>query len=124
MEAAVAGAAIAGCEAVLPSSVHAADSFQSLVHSTPSPIADVANEAPFWENVLRYVQYFFSIMLGTVYVMLKPFARLLRNPLTGVLVIGGTVALVYAIKITVTAMLGVDDLFEYSASSIVTAQTT
>ena len=72
--------------------------------------------------MLRYVQYFFSIMLGTVYVMLKPFAQLLRNPLTGVLVIGGTVALVYAIKITVTAMLGVDDLFEYQASSIVTAQ--
>lgn len=110
-------------QAGLPSSAHAADSFQSLVHSIPSPVADVANEAPFWENVLRYVQYFFSIMLGTGYVMLKPFAQLLRNPITGVLVIGGAVALVYAIKITVTAMLGVDDLFEYQASSIVTAQT-
>jgi hypothetical protein len=111
---------MAGCQAGLPSSAHAADSFQSLVHSIPSPVADVANEAPFWENVLRYVQYFFSIMLGTVYVMLKPFAQLLRNPLTGILVIGGTVALLYGIKVTVAAMLGTEDLFDYQASSIVT----
>lgn len=119
---AAAGATIAGCQAGLPSSAHAADSIQSLVHTIPSPVADIADEVPFWANVLRYVQYFFSIMLGTGYVMLKPFAQLLRNPVTGVLVIAAAVGLVIGVKITVTAMLGVDDLFDYQASSIVTAQ--
>lgn len=111
---------MAGCQAWLPSSAHAADDIQSLVQALPSPVVDLANEAPFWENVLRYIQYFFSIMLGTVYVMLKPFAQLLRNPVTGILVIGGAIGLVYGVKVTVNAMLGVDDLFEYQASSIVT----
>jgi hypothetical protein len=109
-----------GCQAWLPTSAQAADDVQSLLQALPAPVFDLSNEAPFWENVLRYIQYFFSIMLGTVYVMLKPFAQLLRNPVTGILVIGGAVGLVYGIKITVNAMLGVDDLFEYQASSIVT----
>ena len=59
-------------------------------------------------------------MLGTGYVMLKPFAALLKRPVTAVLVIGSVVGLFYFVKTTVNAMLGVEDLFEYEPSSAVT----
>jgi Protein of unknown function (DUF751) len=84
-----------------------------------APLLDQAQDTPIWENLLRYTQYFFSIMLGTGYVILRPFAALLKNPLTAVLLIGFTVGLVVFVKTTVAAMLGVDDLFQYNPSSIV-----
>jgi hypothetical protein len=59
-------------------------------------------------------------MLGTGYVMLKPVGRLLKNPLTAIFVIGGVVGMFYFVRTTVQAMLGVQDLFEYEPSSIVT----
>lgn len=93
-----------------------------MVSAMPAPVADLSSEAPIWENIVRYIQYFFSIMLGTGYVMLKPLGRLLKNPITAVFVIAGVVGTFYFVKITVNAMLGVDDLFEYEPSSAVTPQ--
>lgn len=85
-------------------------------------MGDIASEAPIWENILRYIQYFFSIMLGTGYVMLKPVGRLLKNPVSAVFVIAGIVGTFFFVKTTVNAMLGVEDLFEYEPSSAVTPQ--
>lgn len=107
---------------MLPEPVHAADTVQQVVAAIPTPhnIFDLANDTPIWENLVRYAQYFFSIMLGTAYVMLKPFAQLLKNPLTGILLIAGVIGLGFFIKTTVNAMLGVEELFEYNPTSAVT----
>lgn len=117
-----AGAVLGGLQTLLPESAHAADDVRTLLTALPAPQAafDLAQDTPIWENIVRYAQYFFSVMLGTGYVMLKPFAQLLRNPLTGVLVVGGAVGLVVFVKTTVNAMLGVDDLFEYAPTNAMT----
>jgi Protein of unknown function (DUF751) len=83
-----------------------------------APLLDTAQDTPIWENLLRYTQYFFSVMLGTGYVILRPFGALLKNPLTAVLLIGGTIGLFIFVKTTVAAMLGTDDLFQYNTASI------
>eukprot|EP00892_Ulva_mutabilis_P003776 jgi/Ulvmu1/1770/UM118_0009.1 len=116
------GAAMGVLQAALPEPTHAAETVQQVLHSMPSPVVDLSSEAPIWENIVRYIQYFFSIMLGTGYVMLKPIGRLLKNPITAVFVIAGIVGTFYFVKITVNAMLGVEDLFDYEPSSAVTPQ--
>ena len=118
----LAGAALGGLEAALPPAAHSAETLPQIVAALPppAPLFDVSAETPIWENIVRYGQYFFSVMLGTGYVMLKPFAQLLKQPVTAVLLIGSVVGLFYFVKTTVNAMLGVDDLFQYEASSAVT----
>lgn len=83
-------------------------------------VADLAENSDFWANVLRYVSYFFSVLLGTVYVALKPVAQLLQRPRTAVLVVAAAVLLYLFVSTTVSAMLGLNDLVEYEPSSIVT----
>ena len=85
----------------------------------PHAVADIAENSDFWANVLRYVSYFFSVLLGTVYVALKPIAELLKRPTTAILVVLGAVGLYVFVSSTVTAMLGVNE-FDYDPSSIVT----
>lgn len=85
-------------------------------------IGDLAENSDFWANVLRYVSYFFSVLLGTVYVALKPIADLLKRPTTAVLVLGAVAALYFFVSTTVSAMLGLNDIVDYSPSSIVTGQ--
>mmetsp|Transcript_9579 Transcript_9579/g.18996 ORF Transcript_9579/g.18996 Transcript_9579/m.18996 type:complete len:193 (+) Transcript_9579:720-1298(+) len=80
---------------------------------------DLAENEDFWANVLRYVSYFFSVLLGTAYVAFKPILELLKRPTTAVLVILATLGLYFFVSTTVTAMLGVEE-FEYEPSSIVT----
>lgn len=106
---------LAGAAALaVPEAAHAAD------HWTPGgPIADLAENEDFWANVLRYISYFFSVLLGTVYVALKPLAELLKKPTTAVLVVVGVAGLYYFVSSTVTAMLGINE-FDYAPSSIVT----
>lgn len=82
-------------------------------------IADLAENEDFWGNVLRYVSYFFSVLLGTAYVALKPIVDLLKRPTTAILVILGAAGLYLFVSTTVSAMLGVNE-FEYDPSSIVT----
>lgn len=95
--------------------VHAAESKdQAMV------LADLAENSDFWANVLRYISYFFSVLLGTAYVAVKPVAELLRRPRTAVLVIAAAVLLYLFVSTTVSAMLGLNDLVDYEPSSIVT----
>jgi hypothetical protein len=90
-----------------PLAVHASEVTQAL---SQSPLFDIsAAEPPILENIVRYAQWFVSIMLGTGYVMLRPFALLLKKPVTGVLVIGLAVGLFYFVNFTVNAMLGNTD---------------
>lgn len=90
------------------------------LHRSSQMVADLAENTDFWANVLRYVSYFFSVLLGTVYVALKPLGELLKRPTTAVLVVVGGAALYFFVSTTVSAMLGLNDLVEYHPSSIVT----
>ena len=102
-----------------PHAAQAAD-VASYYESLPAPVFDLASEAPIWENVVRYAQYFFSVMLGTGYVMLRPFAGLLKNPISAVFLIVGVAGFGYFVQFTVKSMLGLEEPFEYVASSAVT----
>lgn len=62
----------------------------------------------FWSNVLRYISYFFSVLLGTAYTAVKPLGGLLRKPVTAVATVTGIVLLYIFVSSTVTAMLGVN----------------
>lgn len=116
------GAVLGGFQLLLPEGVHAAESTGQVLAALPAPAFDLASDTPIWENVVRYAQYFLSVMLGTGYVMLKPFARLLKSPVTAVLLIGFTAGFLYFVNFTVKAMLGMEEPFDYNPSSAVTPQ--
>lgn len=99
---------------ILPEAAFAAAS-----HNPDNMVGEVAENADFWSNVLRYVSYFFSVLLGTAYVALKPIVQLLKKPTTAVLVIVGAIGLYFFVSTTVSAMLGVTE-YDYDPSSIVT----
>lgn len=88
--------------------------------SAPQLLADLAENEDFWGNVLRYISYFFSVLLGTAYIAVRPLLELLKRPTTAVLVVAGLGALLFFVSFTVQAMLGINDPVEYTASSIVT----
>ena len=88
----------------------------------PHVIADLAENEEFWGNVGRYISYFFSVLLGTAYVAIKPVIALLKRPTTAVLVIAGGAVLYFFVSTTVSAMLGMNDIIDYEPSSIVTPQ--
>ena len=75
------------------------------------PLMDLSEE-PLLANIARYARYFVTVMLGTGYVMLRPFQGLLKNPITAVLGVGGLVAFAFLIKYTVELMLGLE-VYEY-----------
>ncbi|EFN54403.1 hypothetical protein CHLNCDRAFT_15860, partial [Chlorella variabilis] len=57
----------------------------------------------FWGNVLRYISYFFSVLLGTAYIAVKPLIELMKKPTTAVLVVGGLAGLFFFVSFTVQA---------------------
>eukprot|EP00197_Chlamydomonas_leiostraca_P013887 CAMPEP_0202869246 /NCGR_PEP_ID=MMETSP1391-20130828/12241_1 /ASSEMBLY_ACC=CAM_ASM_000867 /TAXON_ID=1034604 /ORGANISM="Chlamydomonas leiostraca, Strain SAG 11-49" /LENGTH=147 /DNA_ID=CAMNT_0049549541 /DNA_START=190 /DNA_END=633 /DNA_ORIENTATION=+ len=79
------------------------------VSSTMSanPQFDLAEGQEFWGNVARYGRYFVTVMLGTGYVMLRPFAAALKNPVSAIFAILGVVGGAVVLKFTLEAMLGV-----------------
>jgi hypothetical protein len=112
------GSAVA-LDAVLPAAAAAAEAASSSAAHHPMMIGDLAENEEFWSNVLRYISYFFSVLLGTAYVALRPILELLKKPGTAVFVVIGTVLLVGFVTITVQGMLGVSE-YDYAPSSIVT----
>lgn len=79
------------------------------LHIHMNTIYDVAEGEDFWENVGRYISYFFSVMLGTVYVMVKPFGELLKRPGTAIALVCGLVLLYVFLSNTIQAMLGLSE---------------
>lgn len=85
----------------------AADGSTQLAHAAAAqPLGDLAENADFWGNVLRYVSYFFSVLLGTAYIAIRPIIELLKRPGTAVLVVAGIAGLVYFVSFTVQASVG------------------
>lgn len=83
-------------------------------------LGDLAENEDFWGNVLRYISYFFSVLLGTAYIAVKPLIELMKKPTTAVLVVGGLAGLFFFVSFTVQAMLGMNESIDFTASSIVT----
>ena len=119
------GCALAGMYLLSPEAANAASEFTNQHHQhINAAISDVAENEEFWGNVLRYISYFFSVLLGTAYVAVKPIIGLLKKPATAVLVIIGAVLLFTFVSTTVQGMLGMDNNTDiYTATSIVTPAT-
>jgi hypothetical protein len=114
-------AAVLGGAALLGGALPAAAAGEA-PHRAHAVLGELAENEEFWSNVGRYISYFFSVLLGTAYVALKPVLELLKRPTTAVFVVLGAGALYLFVSTVVSAMLGVNDLQEYVPSSIVTPQ--
>ena len=79
----------------------AAEGSTHWAHTAAQPLGDLAENADFWGNVVRYISYFFSVLLGTAYIAVKPIIGLLKRPGTAVLVVAGLAGLVYFVSFTV-----------------------
>lgn len=64
----------------------------------------------FWDNVSRYVAYFFTVASGGAYSILKPVADLLRSPVTAVFTVVFIAGVTYLTYLTVSAMLGLEGM--------------
>ena len=62
----------------------------------------------FWSNILRYVSYFFSVLLGTAYTAVRPIGGFLRKPVSAVITVAAVIGLYIFVSSTVNAMLGVN----------------
>lgn len=89
----------------------ASGALEASTSASAMPLMDLSEE-PLLANIARYARYFVTVMLGTGYVMLRPFQGLLKNPITAVLGVGGLVAFAFLIKYTVELMLGLE-VYEY-----------
>ncbi|GBG80638.1 hypothetical protein CBR_g31098 [Chara braunii] len=67
----------------------------------------------FWDNMRRYVLYFFTVATGGLYTLVKPLADLLRRPATAVLVVVIATGVLYLTYTTVNTMLGLNQDFDY-----------
>lgn len=80
-----------------------------LHHLSPS-ISDLAESEDFWSNLLRYVSFYFSVLLGTAATAARPVvAALKRSPASAAGVVAVALVLGIFVTKTVGAMLGVDD---------------
>lgn len=86
-----------------------ADEASTSLHQAPQELYRLAENEDFWSNMARYSRFFVSVMAGTAYTMLKPFGRLLKNPITAAVIVGSGVLLYLFISSTLKAMLGLDD---------------
>jgi hypothetical protein len=105
----------AGCAALFLTAGHAQAADGLHEHASHAvPLLDVAESEDFWDNVLRYARFFVTVMLGTVNVMVRPFAGLLKKPVTAVVAIASLVGGVVLLKMTLELMLGMgDQQFDY-----------
>jgi hypothetical protein len=60
----------------------------------------------FWDNVLRYLRYFFTTLLGVLLNTFAPLAPLLKRPVTLIALLGFFVGGLIFITLTLRAMLG------------------
>eukprot|EP00803_Ostreobium_quekettii_P006945 evm.model.scf_1246.3 EVM.evm.TU.scf_1246.3 scf_1246:16162-16761(+) len=87
---------------------------QPEVHAHVGKLYDLAEGEDFWENMARYGRFFLSVMVGSVYVMVKPLGELLKRPGTAVLLILALVLGYFFVTNTIQAMLGLSE-FQYNA---------
>ncbi|CAL5224950.1 g7719 [Coccomyxa viridis] len=93
-----------------PGAAAAADLQHKLEHFHPvaADLNQLAESEDFWSNILRYVSYFFSVLLGTAYTAIKPIGGFLRKPVSAVITVAVIIGLYVFVSSTVNAMLGVN----------------
>jgi len=64
----------------------------------------------FWDNVLRYLRYFFSTLLGVLLNAVAPLAPLLKRPVTLIALLGLFVGSLVFLSLTLRAMLGLSTI--------------
>ena len=79
-------------------------------HNSAMEVYRLAENEDFWSNMARYSRFFVSVMVGTAYIILKPFGQLLKRPVTAAVFIGGIVVLYFFLRMTLTAMLGLNEI--------------
>lgn len=108
--------AVAAASVMAAAGLAAVEPAQAAVEATSSHHAveqfQLAEGQEFWGNVLRYGRYFVTVMLGTGYVMLRPLAGAFKNPVSGVLAVAGVVGSVVLVKVTLEAMLGINEIVD------------
>ena len=110
-----AAAGIDASSASASASASAAASSLADLHYSPSPlsspsISDLADSEDFWSNLLRYVSFYFSVLLGTAATAARPVvAALRRSPASAAGVVVAALVVGIFVTKTVGAMLGVDD---------------
>lgn len=72
-------------------------------------IFQLAENEDFWSNVGRYGSYFFSVLLGTAYVAVKPLIALFKKPVTAAFAVALLIGLYIFVSFTVKSMLGIED---------------
>eukprot|EP00475_Leptophrys_vorax_P034391 TRINITY_DN55433_c0_g1_i1.p1 TRINITY_DN55433_c0_g1~~TRINITY_DN55433_c0_g1_i1.p1 ORF type:complete len:167 (-),score=3.81 TRINITY_DN55433_c0_g1_i1:161-661(-) len=100
-----AATAAAAHQSALPDAVHSLLPAMTLGFIPEGPFA-----SEFWDNVGRFVIYFFTVFTGGLYSLVKPIVDLFKRPTTAVLlviVLGGGFYVTY---LTLSAMLGIDEL--------------
>ncbi|MDJ0677394.1 MAG: DUF751 family protein [Calothrix sp. MO_167.B42] len=60
----------------------------------------------FWNNVLRYIRYFVTTMLGVLLNTFAPLGSLLKSPVTLVALVGLLTGTLVFVTLTLRAMLG------------------
>ena len=90
--------------------LHASSASASPLLMSPPAIGDLADSEDFWSNLLRYVSFYFSVLLGTAATAARPVeAALKRSPASAAGVVVAALVLGIFVTKTVGAMLGVDD---------------
>jgi len=87
-------------------------------HPVAANVGQIAAEEDLLSNLAKYARFAISLSTGTVYVILKPFAGLLKKPVTAVLLVVGVVGFIFFLNFTINAMLGITDPVEYKFSPI------
>lgn len=72
-------------------------------------LMQLSSEEDFWGNVYAYIRYFFSVLLGTAYVAVRPIAGLFKKPVTAFFTVFALVGLLVFVSVTVNAMLGLSN---------------
>merc|ERR1712144_72915 len=69
----------------------------------------VTQDDDFFLNLTRYGKYFFTVMFGTVYIMLKPVLDMSKRPSSAIFTLMAFIGVLYVLSLTLKAMLGIDD---------------
>ncbi|XRA98228.1 DUF751 domain-containing protein [Pycnococcus provasolii] len=97
---------------VATDAAHAADVAHHHASATSAvPLFDIASNDDFWDNTARFVRYFFSVLLGTAYVALKPvWDAIKKGPVSAVGTLGGIALAIYVIYAILQTMLVAADV--------------
>merc|ERR1712118_123845 len=85
---------------------------QVISHNTFCDIMNIAQSEDFWTNMVRYVQYFSTVLLGSLYAIIKPVIVMPRNKKSTLLVFMGSMGVLLFLYFTLASMLEIIEIPE------------